>query len=368
MTRPTGQDWRNWKKKMSRAGHKPADWGALWDEMHRTGTFQRVIAQELPSPDLTPEELVSDRIKRFKRKAAYEDARKLVSVTVPVSGPFGIVHLGDPHVDDDGCDWESLLHHIHVIRHTTGLFAANVGDTRNNWVGRLARLYGSQSTSAKESLILADYFLNQLEGKWAYIIGGNHDLWSGEGNDPLEFIAAQLKALYEPSEARVRIANRDGKSFVCNARHDFAGSSQWNPVHAVSKAIQMGHRDDVSICGHKHQSGYGVIKSPEDGRVCHAIQVASFKVYDRYSREKGFRDQAISPSVTTVFDPEASPEGLIKVFWNVDEAAEYLYQIRNRGTESARLASAELALKNHAPEAYAAHLEWCKREGIGGAA
>lgn len=290
----------------------------------------RVVAAELPSPDLTAEELVQDRIKRFKRKAAYEDARKLVSVSVPVSGPFGICHFGDPHVDSEGCDWESLQHHIHVVRHTPALYAANVGDTRNNWVGRLARLWSQETVSAKEALILAEYFLRQFDGKWAYIIGGNHDLWSGDGNDPLEFIASQMKALYEPSEARVQILNRDGEGFICNARHDFAGSSQWNPVHAVSKAIQMGQRDDVSICGHKHQSGYGVIKSPDDGRCCHAIQVASFKVYDRYAREKGFRDQSISPSVTTIFDPSAAPEGRITVWWNADQAAEYLTFLRRK--------------------------------------
>jgi hypothetical protein len=238
--------------------------------------------------------------------------------------------FGDPHVDDDGTDWRSLLHHIDVVKKTSGLFAANVGDTRNNWVGRLARLFGSQGTSSKEALVLAKYFTDQLAGQWAFIIGGNHDLWSGEGNDPLEFIASQAKALYEPSEARIKCLNLDGEFMTINARHDFSGTSQWNPVHAVTKAIQMGHRDDVSICGHKHQSGIGAIKDPDTGKCCWGIQVASFKIFDRYAREKGFRDQAISPSATVICDPKASMEGRIKVFWNPDEGAEYLTFLRSK--------------------------------------
>jgi hypothetical protein len=95
------------------------------------------------------------------------------------------------------------------------------------------------------------------------------------------------------------------------------------------KAMQFGVRDDVIICGHKHKSGYGVLKDPETGKICHCIQVASYKVFDRYAREKGFRDQNISPCCVTLIDPDAtSPASLIQVFWDARAAADYLIYLR----------------------------------------
>lgn len=267
MNRPTGTTWRNWKKARSRQRERaglpknPQDWDAEWKEHGG-----KIVPPVLPSPDLEAEELIAHRIRKFEKKAAYENARRLIPVQIPVEGPYGIIHFGDPHVDDDGCDWGQLRRDIALVQQTEGLYAANVGDTRNNWVGRLARLFGQQSTSAKEALILAQWFIAQLEGKWAYIIGGNHDAWSGD-DDPLEFIAGQVHALYEPSEARMALTSPGGQVVTVNARHDFAGGSMWNPVHAVSKAAQLGVRDDILICGHKHMSGYGVVKSPDDGQV-----------------------------------------------------------------------------------------------------
>ena len=57
-----------------------------------------------------------------------------------------------------------------------------------------------------------------------------------------------------------------------------------------------------------------------------------FKMYDRYAREKGFRDQALGPACLTVIDPhlpETHPD-LIKVFWCPFEGADYLAWKRSR--------------------------------------
>lgn len=58
----------------------------------------------------------------------------------------------------------------------------------------------------------------------------------------------------------------------------------------------------------------------------HAIQIASYKIHDRYAREKGFRDQHLSPCAVTVIDPSLPPThpDLIKVFWDAAEGADYL--------------------------------------------
>lgn len=293
-------------------------------------TIPDAEAEKLPSEHLPVEELIEHRIKQYQRKAAYEDARRAINVKVNIDGPIGIHHFGDPHVDDDGTDLALLKQHIDLINKTEGLFGANVGDTTNNWVGRLARLYGEQGTTAAEAWMLAEWFIKSVN-KWIYIIGGNHDCWSGSG-DPLKWICRQQNALYESSEARIKLSFRNGRHVMINARHDFAGHSQWNPTHGAMKAAQMamGQADDLYICGHKHTSGYSPLKRA-DGGIAHCIQVASYKIFDRYARERGFRDQHISPGVLTVIDPNAkTATGLIEVFHDIERGADYLTWLRKR--------------------------------------
>ena len=290
----------------------------------------KLIPPTLPDTEPCAEDLIKALKTSYARKVAHEEARKLINIRVPIDGPIGILHFGDPHVDDDGTDWAALERDIRLVQTTPGLYAANIGDTTNNWVGRLGHLYGQQSTTAKQAWILAEWFIKALGGRWLYLIGGNHDAWSGEG-DPLRWITGQVGALYEATEARIGLEFPGGRSIVVNARHDFAGGSMWNPTHGPMKAAQMGVRDDIVICGHKHKSGYSPLKDPETGKVMHCLQVASYKRYDRYAREKGFRDQSLSPCVVTVIDPNASdPVNLIQVFWDAQAGADYLTFLRRR--------------------------------------
>jgi len=279
--------------------------------------------QPIPDDDVPVEELIEHRKRQFAKKKAHEEARKLIPVKVRIPGPIGILHFGDPHVDDDGTDIEALEHDKALCANTEGLFAANVGDVTNNWVGRLARLYDSQSTSKPQAWRLAEWLLAGTH--WLYIIGGNHDAWSGAG-DPIKWIARQSDSLYQSSEVRLALRFWNDREVRINARHDFAGSSQWNPAHGPMKSVFHGVRDHIAICGHKHKSGYGIIKDPASGIACHAIQVASYKLYDRYARDHGFRDQTLGPACLTVIDPTLPDDhpDLVKPFWNSDEGADFL--------------------------------------------
>jgi len=282
----------------------------------------------LPDDDLDIDELVELRIKQFGKKRDFHEATKLIPVKVKLDGPIGILHFGDPHVDDDGTDLETLRRHSDLTKQE-GVWGANVGDTTNNWVGRLARLYANQGTTAAQAWKLAEWFIART--RWLYMVGGNHDAWSGSA-DPIKWIARQSDALYQPTECRVGLRFPNNREFIINARHDFAGHSQWNPAHGQMKAAQMGYRDHLMISGHKHTSGYGVIKDGSTGRICHAIQVASYKLYDSYAKERGFRDQTLSPACMTILDPdldETHPDA-IKVFWDPEVGAEYLAWRRSK--------------------------------------
>lgn len=282
----------------------------------------------LPEDDIPVEDLVEHRIRQFDRKREWHEANKLIPVSVKINGPIGLMVFGDPHVDDDGTDLALLRTHSDLT-HQEAIFGCNIGDTTNNWVGRLAKLYAEQSTSASQAWKLAEWFVTRT--RWLWIVGGNHDGWSGSG-DPLKWICRQIGATYKASEIRIELQFPNGRRVTVNARHDFAGHSQWNPAHGVMKAATMGVRDHLLLSGHKHVSGYGVLKDPETGRACHAVQIASYKLYDRYAMERGFRDQSLSPCAFVVIDPDlddAHPD-LVKVFWDPQEGAEFLAWRRKR--------------------------------------
>jgi hypothetical protein len=283
----------------------------------------------LPDDDVPIEELIEQRKRKFLHKQEHEEASKLIPIKVKIPGAVGILHFGDPHVDDDGCDIAAIERHTALVNATEGLFAANVGDTTNNWTGRLARLYADQTTSAAQAWKIAEWFIKRC--KWLYMIGGNHDLWSGAG-DPLRWIAKQQDALYKSSEARIALRFPNGLEVRVNARHDHAGSSIWNPAHGPMKAAIMGTRDHLYVAGHKHESAYSVLKDPISGITMHACKVASYKIYDRYAKDRGFRDNSLSPCALTTINPSLPPEhpDLVKVFWEPAEGAEYLRFLRRK--------------------------------------
>ena len=105
----------------------------------------------------------------------------------------------------------------------------------------------------------------------------------------------------------------------------------WNPVHGATKAFSLGARDHVMICGHKHVTCYlGPLVDASTGEVGHCFQIGSYKEYDRYAREKGFRDQHVSPCVVTVINTELSNQHPDRVthFWDAQEGADYLNYLR----------------------------------------
>jgi hypothetical protein len=283
------------------------------------------LPDERPSAD----ELLERRKKQFARKEAAKQARGLIPVNVHLDGPIGIAHFGDPHVDDDGTDVGMLERHVSVINETDGLFAGNVGDFQNNWVGRLARLYAEQSTSAQDAWVLVEWLLRACD--WMYLVGGNHDAWSGTG-DPLQWISGQQGALFEQHGARLELRLPGGRNCRINARHDFKGHSQWNTAHGPAKAVQLGWRDHIMVCGHTHVSGYQILKDPASGLVSHAIRVASYKIFDRYADEKGLPDQNIFNCPVTIIDPRYAEDDVRFVTFvpDLEEGADFLTWKRSR--------------------------------------
>lgn len=284
---------------------------------------------DLPTDLPDAADLLAWRKRAFERKHKAAEARKLIPIMVKCDGPIGIAHFGDPHVDDDGTDIARLEQHVALVNRTEGLFGANVGDYRNNWIGRLARLWAQQSTSARDALVLTRWLLESM--RWLYLVGGNHDAWSGE-DDPVAWIAEQTHALHQAHACRVELQFPNGRRIRINARHDFKGHSMYNTAHGPAKAAQTGWRDHLLTCGHTHVSGYQVVKDPASGLISHCLRVASYKVHDRYAIESGLPDQNIFMCPVTVIDPRWPDDDprLVTTIFDPDMGAEFLTWLRAR--------------------------------------
>lgn len=311
-----------------------AGWSPLRMLLKRHGLPTEVVV-EAPAHRQTPHEarrfLVEQRKARFARRDTGADTHGKLKLHIPVRGPVGILIIGDPHVDDDGTDLALLEEHMDLINGCDGAYAACVGDVTNNWVGKLARLYGEQSTTAQEAWELAEWFFEGFKDKMLWIVAGNHDCWSGAG-DPLKWISRHNHTVYEPWDIVVTLNTPDTGSapFTINMRHSFKGNSQWNTAHAIAKAAQLGTRYDLLTAGHTHVSGYQIIKDEMSGQLIHCLQVASYKTHDRYAREMGLKDKSISASAFVVFDPEADAAGRVTVFHDIARGVGYLAYLREK--------------------------------------
>ena len=281
------------------------------------------LQQFPPNKEMDIEDLIKYRVKKFKIKQKRDFYEKLVNININIDGAIGIAHFGDPHVDDDGTDLSEIFSITEKINKTEGMFAGNLGDIQNNWIGRLARLYAQQTTTAKESWLLSEHFVKSLN--WLYLVGGNHDVWSGDG-DPLEFIIRNSETVYSNHGVRINLNFPNKKQIRINARHQFKGNSMWNTAHAISRAIQMGWRDHILTAGHIHVSGYQVLKCPSSGLISHALQVGSFKRLDDYANRLGLDDKNIFNCPVTIIDPKYKDNDnrLITTIFDPYEACEYL--------------------------------------------
>lgn len=289
---------------------------------------------DLPSKHLSAAEVIEYRTKQFKQLRAAKMARERVVIDMDDDRPIAILHVGDPHVDDQGTDLETLYHHTDIIRKTPGMYGACIGDVTNNWVGNLKRLYAEQSTSEADGWLIAQDFLARCD--WLYMVKGNHDCWSGAG-DPLDWYLRDNHGITQEHRCRLRLAFPNRRDIDLFAAHNFKGNSQWNPAHGVGKTAQMGITDHILVNGHTHVSAYQTVKSRDPmlgidgGRISHCLQIASYKTYDKYAEQLGLADHSFGPCCVTVINPRATREvNLVQVIWDPEEAAWYLAALRRR--------------------------------------
>lgn len=282
---------------------------------------------KLPSADVTAVTLIKRLAREAELKANKRDAEKWFRVHVNDKKPIGILWFGDPHLGAD-TNWKRLQDDVAICATTPGMYGANLGDSSNNWVGRLSRLYGDADISRQSERKLIKWFLAEAGITWLVWLMGNHDEWE-HGADLIRAMDIHGKVPMLDWEARFKLIFAGKKEIKIHAAHDFPGHSVYNPTHANARAVRFLNSDaDLYICGHRHTFGFQQFETPETGRCPVMIRAAGYKVGDSHSRRLGFSEATQGSSVLTIIDPNAGPAGRVLSFADIKQGARVLSALR----------------------------------------
>jgi hypothetical protein len=279
-----------------------------------------------PDEDIPVEDIIDTMSRRFEKRSASYKAHTWFPVRFKSDEPVAILWVGDPHVDDNGCNWPVLKRHAELCQ-TAGVYAVNIGDVSNNWAGRLQKLYAEQDASVGTARKLAEWLMLDSGIHWLVWLIGNHDAW-GDGAEILAQMAKRgtTKLVCHDWEARFRLCFPNGWEARVFAAHDFKGYSMWNPLHGPMKAGAMGPEADIYVCGHKHNWAVFNYENASRGREQHFIRVRGYKFLDDYARRLGIIEQEGGCSMLTVFDPSRES---MTTFSDVERGVEFLNVLRN---------------------------------------
>lgn len=305
------------------AAGRGVDW-SLWPGNRRSQPVAaRFDPPEIPDDDVPVEALIEQLSERFGKRAENAAARKWMRYTLKDPGPYLLGFFGDPHVDDNGCNWPLLRRDVELMRrpHCHGIM---LGDVTNNWSGKLQRLYAHQDVTRDRAWKLAEWFWRAVP--WLMLIKGNHDIWSqshGQG-DPLDWMARGSAGL-EDWQARFEVAAGDHVIRIW-AAHDFKGSSLYNPLHGPMRAQRFSPGDaDILAAGHQH---HWEIFSGEDAdktsRPHWLVRARGYKYLDPHADRHQYSSQQHGATVAAVVDPGREGPASIQCYADIAEAVEIL--------------------------------------------
>lgn len=283
----------------------------------------------LPDKDLRIEDVIAQRQDTWQRRKAHEDAALWQKIKVEESLPYGIAIMGDCHLDDDSCNWDELLADVAVMRDTEGVYAINVGDYTNNWVGRLTALYAEQESSKHTGRRLAHWLLVESGITWAAVVTGNHDAWN-EGNAIIREMVgkAHVNIPVHDWTAKIEICTPKGTPVRINASHDFKGKNQFSTTHGlVKEAIWFQDGADILCAGHIHFGGLQQVELP-GGHTPWLVRVRGYKWHDEHALVNGFHEGQAFGSVMAIVDPTKPKGQHIFIVPSLQQGAEILTQMR----------------------------------------
>ena len=194
-------------------------------------------APDLPYGGLKAPALIKRLAADARLKKELRDAEKWMPFRMRTNEPIGVVWFGDPHLGTSTL-WDALERDIATCATTPGLYGANIGDSSNNWTGRLIRMYADEDISRKSERKLIKWMLAEAGVTWLLWLMGNHDEWE-HGAEIIRLMDVHNKVTMQDWSAQIELVFPNKTKIRINASHDFAGHSMWNNTHAPARAPRM---------------------------------------------------------------------------------------------------------------------------------
>lgn len=281
----------------------------------------RITLPVHPEPDLPIEDLITQMARRSEKRLANAASRNGQIIRIHTKDPVVIAFVGDPHLDDDGCDWARLKADIELLR-GDNIFAINIGDTTNNWTGKLMRLYAEQDTGLKTARRLARWFMLEADITFLAWIMGNHDDW--EHGAQILRLMNTTGIMMEDWQCHFHVEFDTGLKVPFFVAHDFPGSSQWNKMHSLMKKAMMGSGSGVYAAGHRHTAGLHWEPLGENEIGFWALRSAGYKALDKHAVRLGYPRLNDGQTTAVVINPrEKDPREQIAGFKSLSAAVRY---------------------------------------------
>ena len=295
-----------------------------WLEREGKATKKEIVLPKFPEEDIEAEKILDHLEESYEQHAKYREAITWFPIKVKTDKPIGICWFGDPHLGNPGCNISLLRKDVRIVVSTPGLYGANIGDTVDNWGGRLTRLYAETTMTRTREQKHATWFLKDTNIPWLLWLMGNHEFMDGAFEAHIKATNGNVIPMMD-WRARFILEFANKRAIRVDASHDFKGHSMWNEMHALDRAaITEGSAADLFVAGHRHTWGLKVRELP-DNTVTTLVRVRGYKHIDTFADRHGFVNQINGSSVVTVLDPHArSPVELVRAFADVEEGADYL--------------------------------------------
>lgn len=264
---------------------------------------EKELAVSIPAFDdgeLPVDEILRRAEDEFRRIQAHEKSKKWYDIQLKEDKPYGLLFFGDPHLGAHGNNIILFNQHVEIAKRPH-IYSVNMGDTTNNWVGRLMRLYAEQETSAATERRLLEWFMRDAGVMWLCWILGNHDVWNN---------GAAVHHALNPGgipildwRAQFQITHPGGTSVRIDASHGRKGNSLWNNLHSTLRSAKLGEFADIFVTGHTHNYGIEHLELAERNQDTWLLQTRGYKFFDSYALHGNFAEHQLGSSIMAVIDP-----------------------------------------------------------------
>ena len=289
--------------------------------------------------EMSADEIINYAHDNWKRKKEKDDLLELIPVKFSKDLVTGICVWGDPHLDDGGTNWDVLTSLMKTLKKydpdrgsENSIYSINIGDSHNNWIGRLSLKYSHEQKMTKSMVYkVIEHLIEEIN--WCLIIRGNHDMFN-PGHlqyDKMEWFATASGTLTVDWRANIDFQFPNGVSVKGDFRHDFSGHSMYSPLHSLQKQNLFHTNADIYVAGHRHN--YATMEVPSTSKTnhetgfktpAHMMRVKGFKDIDAYADQHGFPRQDYGHAGLIVIDPFATPQNRIQMFSDIDYGANIL--------------------------------------------